>query len=441
MDFFAKVRSSTIPTRDELKTALRRHVVDSWFPRCLDLEHGGFLSDFDRAWQPCGPNQKLLEFQARQTWIAAELLRFFPGDTRLHQATIHGFHFLRDVMWDRNAGGWFHRTDRAGKSLESQTKHAHGIAYTIGACAAVQAATGEAGALDLAKEGFEWLDEHAHDDQHGGYFGWLDQDGTPIRQVSDCPYQAASDPLDTPIGFKDINVHSDLLETFTYVYQLSPAPKMAQRLAELVRLICKKIITPSGALFYLFESDWTPLPQLMRYGQALQTTHRLLAVRDLVGTEQRLISVARSLMDLTLRYAWDNENGGVFFAGPGASCTSLEGHDLIVRKKFWWVQFEALRALLALSFAVSDGEVYLDYFRRQWCYVQDHIFDVQRGGIHPAGLENVPRWRRQFGRRFAPSEVTRKAHDWKDGSHEGWALLYCVSALGSEGLEHKLETQ
>jgi len=44
-----------LPPRTAFETALWRHVIDAWFPRCLDLTHGGFLSDFDRAWRPCGP--------------------------------------------------------------------------------------------------------------------------------------------------------------------------------------------------------------------------------------------------------------------------------------------------------------------------------------------------------------------------------------------------
>jgi mannose/cellobiose epimerase-like protein (N-acyl-D-glucosamine 2-epimerase family) len=213
------------------------------------------------------------------------------------------------------------------------------------------------------------------------------------------------------------------LDTLLYVNRLCPEPNVTGRLDELVHLFCKKMITPSGALFFFFESDWTPVPQIMRYGQALQTVHRLLAVGDFLGTEQRMIPIARRLMDLTLRYGWDEENSGVCVAGPGGSWRSLDGHDLIVRKKVWWVQFEALRALLSLSLAVADREVYSDYFRRQWSYVQEHIFDVQLGGTYPAGLDDLPQWQRQFGRRFAPSHVTRKAHDWKDASHEGFALL------------------
>src|ERR1051325_5407705 len=248
-------------TPQDFQAALRRHVIDVWFPRCLDLKHGGFLSGFGRDWQACGAQQKLLEFQARQTRAAAELIRYFPADEKLRQAAEHGFRFLREIMWDRQAGGWFHRTDRAGAPLESNTKHAHGIAYAIGACAAVHAATGQAGASELACEGFDWLDRCAHDECYGGYFGWLKQDGTPIREPADCPWAAQSDPIDTPIGFKDINVHSDLFDTFLYLCRLKIEPRVSERLKELADVICRRVITPSGALFYFFEGDFTPVPQ------------------------------------------------------------------------------------------------------------------------------------------------------------------------------------
>jgi len=420
-------------TRRDFEGTLRRHLIDVWFPRCLDLEHGGFLSGFDREWHVYGPQEKLLEFQARQTWVAAELLRYFPSEAKLHQAAQHGFRFLREIMWDRQAGGWFHRVDRAGNALESSTKHAHGIAYAIAACASVHAATGEPGSSELASEGLDWLERYAHDECHGGYFGWLKQDGTPIRQPRDCPWPTQSDTIDTPIGFKDINVHSDLFETFLYLCRLQSEPRVWARLNELANLICHRIITPSGALFYFFEADWTPAPQLMRYGQALQTTFRLLAARDVLGRDETIVSIARRVLDLTLRYAWDEENGGFFLAGPGASWTTLQGHDLLVRRKEWWIQFEGLRALLALNLAINDNSIYLDYFERQWKFLHRYIFDAIHGGVYLAALDGLPRWRQAVGARWAPGSLTEKGNYWKDASHEGWALLYCASMLDANG--------
>ena len=431
LGFPSRPDASHVPTSHEFETALWQHVVDVWFPRCLDLVYGGFLSDFDRRWRPCGPHEKLLEFQARQTWLAAELLQFAPGDEHLRQAALHGFRFLRDVMWDHTQGGWFHRTNRTGEPLESYTKHAHGIAYAIAACVAVHTATGKAGALDLARAGFAWLEQYAHDKEHGGYFGWLKKDGTIIREMSDCPWRTESDTIDTPLGFKDINVHSDVLQTLTLLYRAWPDSEVAERLNELVRLFCDKIITSNGALFFFLQSDWTLVPHIMRYGYAFQTAHRLLAARDLVGAEEKIIGIVRRLMDLTLRYAWDKENGGFFCAGPAASSTWVGEHDLVVRTKYWWVQFEALRALLSLSCAVTDNDAYLHYFEAQWLYLQRHLIDFQHGGIYSVALDSLPRWQRPLGAGNAPAAFTRKGGVWKDGYHEGRAWLYCVSVLRS----------
>ena len=38
----------------ELETELRK-LVDVWFPRSIDREHGGFLCDFNYRWKPLGP--------------------------------------------------------------------------------------------------------------------------------------------------------------------------------------------------------------------------------------------------------------------------------------------------------------------------------------------------------------------------------------------------
>ena len=94
-----------MPSAEEFETAMRRHVLDAWFPRCLDPIHGGFLCDFDRSWASCGPHDKLLEFQARQTLMAADACRRYTDDQRLRQATLHGLRYLEEVMWDGVNGG------------------------------------------------------------------------------------------------------------------------------------------------------------------------------------------------------------------------------------------------------------------------------------------------------------------------------------------------
>lgn len=273
-DSFSKrglYKKSGLPTSKEFESYLFREILEPWFPACMDREYGGFLCDFDRGWRPNGSHEKLLEFQARQTWTAAEASLAYPGIKYLREAALYGFRFLMDVMWDGRNGGWFHKTDRSGKPLEEATKHMHGVAYAIPTCIAVYAATGEEEALEAAFAGFEWLDKHAYDHNHGGYFGFLTRDGKPIKQVIQNPLKTKSDTIGTPIGCKDANVHTDLLEAFVYLYCISPKEIFKERLTELITIVTKRLGTEKGQMFSICKFDWSlscsnaPLPENFGY--------------------------------------------------------------------------------------------------------------------------------------------------------------------------------
>jgi cellobiose epimerase len=413
----------------ELESVLQHHVIDAWFPRSLDVEYGGFLCDFDRVWRQSGPHHKLLEFQARHTWLAAEASRAYPADERLRRVVALGFRYLRDAMWDSVMGGWFHRLDRGGRPLEERTKHVHGAAYAIGACVAVHEATQEPGALALARQGFEWLEHTAHDDRHGGYFGFLRQDGSVIRAEAECPWPAATDTIDTPIGLKDTNVHSDLLETFAHLYRVWPNPAVAQRLAELVAILEEKIIIASGGLHFFFQPDWTPLPYRARFGYQVQTAHRLLLAGGVGGNAERLATTARQLVSHALRHAWDPHAGGLFDAGPESAPARIEDEALGGRRKSWWPQVEALKALLSLAELEASDPSYRRYVTTLWRYMRRYMIDFRHGGVYTVGLEGRPPWQRGLGVGLAPASFTRKGNAWKDSSHEGRAWLHCISIL------------
>ncbi|HUG27740.1 MAG TPA: AGE family epimerase/isomerase [Gemmatimonadales bacterium] len=411
----------------EFEDALRRHVLDPWFPRCIDRDYGGFLCDFDRMWRPCGTHDKLLEFQARQTLTAAEALRFYPDDQRLRLAAVHGVRCLREVMWDREAGGWYHLTDRAGQPLEAQTKHTHGFAYAIQACAAVHAVTGDPEALVHAKEGFAWMDRLARDEVHGGYFGFLSRDGVPIMDAAQCPWPAERDTVNTEFGLKDLNVHSDLVETFVYLYRVWPDATVGARLHEILDIVTKRMVVPStGAMHFFVTPDWHPIPHLIRAGYQCHNAFRILMAIGLAGDADHLRRSARLMVDHALRYLVDHDTGGFYYASPGAGPETLRGHDIRVKSKDWWVQMEALKALRAIARLIPEEEKYARAFQVQWRYVQRYLLDEEFGGVYSAGLDQDSRWRRQLGPSFAPDSTTRKGDRWKDASHDARALLYCA---------------
>ncbi|HSA55607.1 MAG TPA: AGE family epimerase/isomerase [Gemmatimonadaceae bacterium] len=422
-----------MPRSEDFERALHRHVLDVWFPRSLDREYGGFLCDFDRAWKPCGPHAKQLEFQARQTLLAADASRAYPTDARLREAAAHGFRFLREVIWDRECGGWYHRTERDGKPLESHTKHTHGFAYAISACVSVYEATGEPDALRLAQDAFRWVDQHAHDHDRGGYFGFLTREGRPVHTPADAPWTTVMDTLGTGVGVKDLNTHSDFLEGITLLCRAWPDPLVATRLTEMIDIIADRLVNPAtGSSYFVVTPDWKPLPHLMWVGYQFHSAYRLMLAAGVAGQAERARTSAIRFVDHALSCALDEENGGFYYAVPATYPIALYGQDVRVKKKSWWVQTEALRGLTTVSRLVPGEPRYRDALEATWRYFERYFLDHRFGGVYPFGHDTLRRRQRELGARLAPAEFTRKGDSWKDASHEGRALLYCAEALRAD---------
>ena len=142
---------------EEAEEMLRRDVLGVWFPRAVDTEHGGFHSNFTREWQSAPSEGKFSVFQGRQTWIAAQVALRRP-DLRAQFLPIarHGLDYLNDVMWDREAGGFYWGLDDAGHVTPRYTdgKHLYGMSFCLYGLAAAYQATKDPRALELAAAAF-----------------------------------------------------------------------------------------------------------------------------------------------------------------------------------------------------------------------------------------------------------------------------------------------
>ncbi|HLJ60290.1 MAG TPA: AGE family epimerase/isomerase [bacterium] len=409
------------PLRNELEAELRR-LMGVWFPRCVDREHGGFLCDFDYRWKPSGSQVKMLEYQARQTLAAARGAAHAPDHSPLREAAAHGFRYLKETMWDRRMGGWYRQLDRVGAPLEGSTKHGHGMSYAISACVACYQLTRDPDCLELAKAAFSWLDRHAHDGRHGGYFGFYRQDGTPIVSAD----QGAApdrhrDAIGTPIGFKDANTTCDLLRGFADLYRAWPDALLRARVEELLCIARDRLVVAPGVMHMYAHPDWTPIPDFARYAQVLRAAnHMLPAAEALAGTVDRdTARVAKSMLDTMLRVAWDAEKAGFHLAGSSFGPAYIEDSVVFVRSKCWWAQAEGMRLLMAVArLHPADAVTYEEHFVRLWEYVKRYLIDARHGGWLAAGLDTNPEARKK-----------PKATRWKDCSHEAEGLLECLPLL------------
>ena len=401
---------------------LQKQVLECWYPRAIDDEYGGFLTDFSYCWAPDGPQDKMIVTQARHLWTTATAAAFLNGAAPYSTAAAHGLTFLQTVLCDHRQGGFFTRVTRDGTPVpepdhDRLLKTAYGQAFAIYGLAAYYRFSGDTAALELAKKQFRWLEAHSYDPAFGGYFQFIERDGTPL----------VAGYGGTPPKDQNSTIH--LLEAFTELYTAWPDALLRARLAELLCLVRDTLTTRAGYLRLFFARDWTPFslrhaPPAERgyaldhvsFGHDVETACLMLEAEAALGMPAVDVTrrVARRMVDHALCYGWDRAVGGFFDAAyyPDEDAPPV----VIARTKTWWAQVEALQALLRMA-DLFPGP-YQARFEVLWDYVNTYLIDAEYGGWYWGGLDQDP------AQRTRP-----KGEPWKGPYHTTRALLGCIRHL------------
>ncbi len=303
----------------EVDTALHNDILGQWFPRSIDHEHGGFHSHFTRDWQWEPSDGKFSVFQGRMTWVTSQVVIREPDKKAEFLPYVRqGLDFLENVMWDKQDGGFYWGLDDDGHVTPAfgDGKQLYGIDFCIYGAAAAYKATGDKRALELAKKGFYWLDQHAHDTVNGGYFESMTRDGTPVLPHAP-PGQIEAGPIG-PVGYKSMNSHIHLLEALTELYRVWPDATLRARVEETLSVVRDKICVEPGVMDLYFTNDWRAIPGPDSYGHDVETAYLMLETDEVLHHQasEKTERMAKMLVDHALAYGWDKVNGGFFQNGP-----------------------------------------------------------------------------------------------------------------------------
>lgn len=412
-----------------MKRSVETEMLNKWYPQCTDTAYGGYITTYTYDFKPTGPQDKFIVTQARHIWSTARAAERYPDSSFYLQAAQHGFHFLRDVMWDKTHGGFYNMTDRQGKvkSNPKAPKEAYGNAFGIYALATYYKASHDTGALNLARKAFLWLEKGSHDPVHGGYFQHLNNDGSPV-------VRSKSTPSTSDLGYKDQNSSIHLLEAFTELYQVWPDALLRKRLQEMLLLIRDTIAGEKGYLTLFFQPDWTPVSfknsgeveirkhkslDHVSFGHDVETAYLMLEASHALGWKKDTLTmrIGKQMVDHSLKTGWDSKNGG--FYSEGYYFPGKKGITILSDSKNWWSQAEGLNTLLLLADAYpQDSANYFSKFQQLWQYAQTYLIDHQYGDWYEEGLDNDP------DRRTA-----LKGHIWKGTYHQLRALANCIQRL------------
>lgn len=413
----------------QMEYSIHNELLNKWYPRSVDREYGGFLSTFTYDFQQAPEQDKFIVTQARHVWSNAKAAELYPEQTFYKESARHGFLFLKDVMWDKTYGGFYTLVDRKGRVKETKmgAKMTYGIAFGIYGLSAYYECSGDTAALNLAKKTFRWLEQHAHDPQHKGYFQHLQRDGTPVKRT-------ASMSATEETGYKDQNSSIHLLEAFTQLYKVWPDPLVRERLQEMLFLIRDTITTQQGYLTLFFQPDWTPVSvrdstretiekhhnlDYVSFGHNVETAYLMKEASETLGLENDhlTLSVGKKMVDHALRNGWDNQAGG--FYDEGFYFKGSDTITILADTKNWWAQAEGLNSLLMMSdYFPGDSLQYFQKFKLLWNYVQTYLIDHEHGDWYPGGLDKQPELK-----------TALKGQIWKGTYHVFRALANCRERL------------
>lgn len=398
----------------ETEAVLRKDILDKWFPAAVDQQGGGFIENFGIDWKPAAQNSnRSIVYQSRLTWLAAHAAMQFPGEAQKYlELSRHGALFLAQKQWDKENGGLFWSVDAAGRPTRDRPneKHTYGIAFAIYASAASHKVTHDPAALQLAKDAFNWLEQHAHDAKDGGYIESLTLDGQPQPAGA-----RGNDAIGTRFGQKSMNTHIHVLEAFGELYEVWPDPTLKARMKEIFEIVRDKVYAEPGYLTLFFSPDWKRVEGRDSFGHDIEATYLLAEAAEILGIsddEQTWIA-GRKLVDHALAVGFDQQNGGFYNEG------TIAGENL-VKDKIWWVEAEGLNSLLLLhSRYGKETSKYWDAYLKQWAFIKDHQIDHTHGGWYPTvNADGTPSQR-----------INYKSNQWTEGYHQGRAMMNVTNRL------------
>lgn len=408
--YLPATRETYLKFAGEMDATLNRDILEVWFPRTVDIDHGGFRSNFSREWKPFGKESKFSVFQGRMTWISSQIVLRKPElkEEYLPYVT-HGIDYLIGILWDKEKGGFYWGLSETGEVSPYYTdgKQLYGMSFAIYGLASAFQASEDPRALEYAQKGFHWMEEHAHDGTNGGYFEYLTRDGRPYEAHPETGTVEFTPISRFPSGYKSMNTHIHLLESFSQLYEVWKDDLLKRRIEELLAIIRDKVCVDPGAMNLYFTNAWQAFPDHDSYGHDVEAAYLMLEAEDVLGHghDPRTERMARMLLDHSLYYGWDEKLGGFYRDG-----TTTGGPES--KLKEWWVEFEGLNALLLMHERYGkQTDVYFKAFQRQWDFIKKYQIDSEFHGVYEMiGADGTP-------------AVNVKGRIWKGAYHDGRALL------------------
>jgi len=400
----ATVAKKYVPRFEKI---LKENIASFWLTKSIDRVNGGYTINFGPKSEPKGEGTKMIVTQARTVWLFSRLARAGYGGKEYLDAADVGYRFLKEKMWDAQNGGFYWEVDATGNQKLKPRKHLYGQSFALYALSEYYMASQRKDVLEFAVRFFNLLEAKSHDNLYGGYIEFFNEDWTPAP-ASEGSYMGGDPSL------KLMNTHLHLLEAMTTFYRASRLPLARERLLELINIESNAVVRKGlGACTDKYQRDWTPRLEgdyaRVSYGHDIENVWLLMDACEAAGVSNHpFLDLYRALFEYSLKYGYDEANGGFFDSGPFNQPADR-------RDKVWWVQSEAIVSALYMH-RLTEAPKYLPIFEKTAEFIEKNMVDWENGEWH---ANITPEGKPQGD----------KANVWKAGYHNGRAMIECLEIL------------
>jgi len=316
---------------------------------------GLMLGQFDRNWQAQQGASGDLTLHSR---IVYALIVGYEatGDKRYADAARRGADFMLEHFHDPQYGGFYQRVDADGKAVDS-SKNTYGHAFALLALSHMARVTGDERYKQAALAAWHDIRTNLRD-ADGGFRANAGRDFAPSS------------------GLRTQNPVMHMFESLLALIEATGDRQALEDARSVGDFVLYKLMVglPSGGAYIpeWYDEHWKPLAT-RDLGAYVDVGHQFEWSHLLRTAERRgLPPIYSDVDDRLLKYAvasgYDEASGGIF--------NRIYPDGAVDRHKYWWQQAEAMRAFMA----VGDRPEMARRYRQTLELVDEEVLDRDHGG-------------------------------------------------------------
>lgn len=362
-----------------------------WFPRCVDVEHGGFFGSFDADGTLVDTDKSVWQ-QGRKTWMLATLYNTVEQRPEWLEWAKGGAAFLERHCFDDDGRMFFHVT-QDGRPIRKR-RYIFSETFACIGFAALAKATGDDRLATRAGELFEAIVKHYEDPSlfEAKFTDVRPSKGLGLGMILMVTAQVMRENLGTEVDRLIDRIVDEVARDFINEEYCA----------------VMETVGPGGELIDHFDG------RTLNPGHAMECAWFILHEAKHRGGDAGLQALGTKMIDWMWEIGWDKEYGGMLYFRDVKGLPVQEyWHDM----KFWWPQNETIIATLLAQLMTGEGK-YEEWHRLAHDWAYKHFPDKQHG-----------EW---FGylHRDGRVSTTLKGNLWKGFFHHPRMQWYCWQLLG-----------